>query len=499
MICAPESPPRVAGDPLLDNLAQLGVPLADLTADSRAVKRGSVFVAYPGTVQDGRRFIADAVARGAAAVLWERDGFAWDERWNVPNLGIAGLRSRISDIAGHVYGNPSRSLWMAGVTGTNGKTSVSQWIAAAADALGCRSAVIGTLGNGLVGERSEAKNTTPDPIVLQRLLAEYLKRGARCAAMEVSSHGLDQGRAAGIGFDVGVFTNLTRDHLDYHRTMEAYAEAKFRLFSSRGLTHAVINADDDFGRRFAERLRGSRLDVITYGLEARHDPRIGASNVRLSDAGVQFDVASEWGRGRVSAAVLGAFNVSNLLAVLGALLAHGTPFDDAVRALSTLEPVTGRLERVAAPGAPLVVVDYAHTPDALEKALAALRPGVAPGGRLLCVFGCGGDRDAGKRPIMGELAARLADHVIVTSDNPRGEAPAAIIEQVMAGVVDGDVESIEDRQVAIFAAVHQARPGDVILVAGKGHETYQEIAGVRHPFSDREVARAALAQRKAPA
>ena len=499
MICAPELPPRAAGDPLLDNLAQLGVPLADLTADSRAVKHGSVFVAYPGTVQDGRRFIADAIARGAAAVLWEREGFRWDERWNVPNLGITGLRLRISDIAGHVYGDPSRSLWMAGVTGTNGKTSVSQWIAAAADALGCRSAVIGTLGNGLVGELSEGRNTTPDPIVLQRLLAEYLKRGARCAAMEVSSHGLDQGRAAGLHFDVAVFTNLTRDHLDYHRTMEAYAEAKFRLFSARGLTHAVINADDDSGRRFAERLRGTRLEVITYGLEARHDPRIIASNVRLSGAGVEFDVASEWGRARVSAGVLGAFNVSNLLAVLGVLLTHGTPFADAVRALSSLEPVAGRLERVAEPGAPLVVVDYAHTPDALEKALAALRPGVAPGGRLFCVFGCGGDRDRGKRPIMGEAAARLSDHVIVTSDNPRGEAPVAIIEEVMSGIVGGDVEWIEDRQVAIFSAVHQARPGDVILVAGKGHETYQEIAGVRHPFSDREVARAALAQRKASA
>jgi UDP-N-acetylmuramyl-tripeptide synthetase len=496
MICAADSPSRAAGDALLDNLAQLGVPLADLTADSRTVKRGSVFVAYPGSAQDGRRFIADAIARGAAAVLWEREGFTWDERWNVPNLGIAGLRARISDIAGQVYGRPSRSLWMAGVTGTNGKTSVSQWIAAATDALGCRSAVIGTLGNGLVGERSEAKNTTPDPIVLQRLLADYHKRGARCVAMEVSSHGLDQGRTAGIEFDVAIFTNLTRDHLDYHGTMEAYAQAKFRLFSARGLTHAVVNVDDDFGRRFAERLRGSAIDVITYGLEPRHFPRVSAANVRFTEQGVAFDVASEWGRARVEAGVLGAFNVSNLLAVLGALIAHGTPFDAAVHALSRLAPVPGRLERVAAPGAPLVVVDYAHTPDALEKALAALRPSVAPGARLICVFGCGGDRDPGKRPIMGELAARLADHVIVTSDNPRSEAPAAIIEQVLSGIFDGEVEAIEDRQVAIFTAVHHARPGDVILVAGKGHETYQEIAGVRHPFSDREVARAALAQWK---
>jgi UDP-N-acetylmuramoyl-L-alanyl-D-glutamate--2,6-diaminopimelate ligase len=384
---------------------------------------------------------------------------------------------------------------MAGVTGTNGKTSVSQWIAAALDALGRRAAVIGTLGNGLVGERVEAKNTTPDPIVLQRLLADYVRRGARAVAMEVSSHGLDQGRVAGIKYDVAVFTNLTRDHLDYHGTMESYAEAKFRLFSARGLEHCVINVDDDWGATFAERLGG---DVITYGQvrgarrEAREQPRLAAAAVGLSEAGVRFHVDSEWGSGEVRAAVLGAFNVSNLLAVLGALIAAGVAFNDAIAAVSALRPVPGRLERVGGGAMPLVVVDYAHTPDALEKALEALRPTVAAGHRLVCVFGCGGDRDAGKRPLMGQAAAALADHVIVTSDNPRSENPAAIIEQVLAGI-SGDAEAIEDRQVAIFSAVHQARPGDVVLLAGKGHETYQEISGVRHPFSDLEVARAALA------
>ena len=302
---------RSEGTRLLDRLAQLGVPLAGLTADSRAVKLGSIFAAFPGTQRDGRAFIPDAVARGATAVLWERDGFEWNERWEVPNLGIQDLRAKISTIAGHVFGNPSDSLWMAGVTGTNGKTSVSQWIAAALDGLGRRSAVIGTLGNGLVGERSEAKNTTPDPIVLQRLLADYLRRGARNVAMEVSSHGLDQDRVAGIKYDAAIFTNLTRDHLDYHGTMEAYAEAKFRLFSARGLRHSVINIDDDWGASFAERLSG---DVITYG--SRKGARLHASRVGLSEAGVRFHVASEWGEGEVSARVLGAFNVSNLLAVL---------------------------------------------------------------------------------------------------------------------------------------------------------------------------------------
>ena len=487
---------RPEGARLLDRLAQLGVPLADLTADSRAVKLGSIFVAYPGTVLDGRAYIPDAISRGAAAVLWERSGFTWDEGWHVPNLGVDNLRGRISEIAGHVYGNPSDSLWVAGVTGTNGKTSVSQWIAAASDALGRRSAVVGTLGNGLVGERVEAKNTTPDPIVLQRLLSEYLRRGARNVAMEVSSHGLDQGRVAGIKYDCAIFTNLTRDHLDYHVTMEAYAEAKYRLFSARGLRHAVINVDDATGAAFAARLHGSGLDVITYG--TKDGARLKAGGVRFSEAGVRFRLDGAWGAREVSSGVLGAFNVSNLLAVIGALLAQGIELDDAVRAMADLEPVPGRLERVGGTGMPLVVVDYAHTPDALEKALAALRPTVAAGHRLVCVFGCGGDRDPGKRPLMGEAAARLADHVIVTSDNPRSEDPHAIIEQILGGIPRGasphSTESIEDRQVAIFSAVHHARAGDVVLLAGKGHETYQEIAGTRHPFNDREVAGAALAQ-----
>jgi UDP-N-acetylmuramoyl-L-alanyl-D-glutamate--2,6-diaminopimelate ligase len=425
-------------------------------------------------------------------VIWERGAFRWDESWQVPNLGVENLRRRVSELAGLVYGNPSEHLWMTGVTGTNGKTSVSQWIGAAANALGRRSAVIGTLGNGLVGERIEGRNTTPDPIVLQRLLAEYLRRGARCVAMEVSSHGLHQGRVAGIHYDAAVFTNLTRDHLDYHGTMEAYAEAKFALFSSRALAHAIVNVDDDWGAKLARTIAGGGIDLVTYGTSP--GARLRASDVRLSEAGVRFRVEGDFGRGEVSAGVLGAFNVSNLLAVLGALLAQGISFDDAIAALRALEPVTGRLERLGGGKLPLVVIDYAHTPDALEKALAALRPTVAAGHRLVCVFGCGGDRDPGKRPIMGAAAARLADHVVVTSDNPRGEDPHSIIAQILEGIPRGDAEAIEDRQVAIFTAVHQARAGDVVLLAGKGHETYQEIAGTRHPFNDREVAGAALAQ-----
>jgi UDP-N-acetylmuramoyl-L-alanyl-D-glutamate--2,6-diaminopimelate ligase len=378
---------------------------------------------------------------------------------------------------------------MVGVTGTNGKTSVCQWVAQAMDGLGRRAAVLGTLGNGLVGERAEARNTTPDPVVLQRELADYLRRGAKVAAMEVSSHGLDQGRTAGIKFDVAVFTNLTRDHLDYHHTMEAYAEAKYRLFNARGVGRAVINVDDAWGRRFADRLRGSPVDVLGYGLEGG---RLRAARISQTEAGLRFRVEGEWGEGEVAVPVLGAFNVANLLAVIGTLLAGGVEFAAALAAIGKLTPVPGRLERLGGGSHPLVVVDYAHTPDALEKALAALRPVVAAGHRLLCVFGCGGERDPGKRPIMGEAARRLADHVIVTSDNPRGEDPQAIIAAVMAGIPEDGAEAIVDRQVAIFTAIHNARPGDIVLVAGKGHETYQEIAGVRHPFRDAEVALAAL-------
>jgi UDP-N-acetylmuramoyl-L-alanyl-D-glutamate--2,6-diaminopimelate ligase len=482
-----------AGVPIVEHLAQLGVPLADLTADSRAVKRGSIFVAYPGTARDGRAFVAEAIQKGAAAVLWEREGFEWNDRWDVPNLAIENLRLRISEIAGHVYGNPSESLWMTGVTGTNGKTSVSQWVSQAFHRLGRRSAVLGTIGTGLVGEMAEAKNTTPDPILLQRLLAEYVKRGARTAAMEVSSHGLDQGRAAGIKFDVAVFTNLTRDHLDYHGTMENYAEAKFKLFASSGLAAAVVNGDDEWGAKLAARIAGGPARLITYGTQGAGTLR--ASRIGLSEAGVRFHLASDWGAAEVVAPVLGTFNVYNLLAVMGALLAADVPLADVVRVAGELEPVAGRLERLGGGEQPLVVVDYAHTPDALEKALAALRPAVAAGHRLVCVFGCGGDRDPGKRPMMGEVAARLADHVIVTSDNPRTEDPNRIISHILQGIPVGRADSIADRQVAIFDAIHHAVAGDVVLLAGKGHETYQEIQGVRHPFSDAEVAKAALEAR----
>jgi UDP-N-acetylmuramoyl-L-alanyl-D-glutamate--2,6-diaminopimelate ligase len=468
-------------------LARVGA--RDLTSDSREASPERAFVAYPGGSRDGRSFIPDAIARGTPAVLWETEGFEWRAEWRVPNAAIAHLKEQTSTIAGEVFGHPSRHLWMVGVTGTNGKTSTSQWIAQALERTGRRSAVIGTLGMGLVGSLAPAANTTPDAIVLQRSLKTTRELGAAACAMEVSSHGLDQGRVAGIKFDVALFTNLTRDHLDFHGTMEAYGEAKAKLFAARGLRTAVVNADDDFGRALDRRLRESGLPVISYGIG---NGDLNATIERLDTEGMVFTVSSDWGVASVTSPLLGRFNVHNLLGVLGVLVASDVPFHDAIALLAELRSVDGRMQTVGGEGQPKVVVDYSHTPDALEKALATLSATLRPGCKLICVFGCGGDRDRGKRPVMGEIAARLATRVIVTSDNPRTEAPHQIIDDILAGMGRADRLVIEDRRAAIHAALREAEAGDVVLIAGKGHENYQEIQGVRHPFSDAEVARTAL-------
>jgi UDP-N-acetylmuramoyl-L-alanyl-D-glutamate--2,6-diaminopimelate ligase len=474
-------------------LARLGVTPHRITADSRRVEPGVAFAAYPGHAVDGRRFVPDALARGACAVLWEARGFQWDASWQAPNLGLESLQQRLGSIADFIYGSPSHHLWMTGVTGTNGKTSCAQWIAQAFDACGRRAAVLGTLGNGLVGALAPALHTTPDATVLHELLAQFRAAGARAVAMEVSSHGLDQGRVNGAKFDVALFTNLTRDHLDYHQTMAAYGAAKARLFTWPGLRTAVINADDPFGRSLIEagRARGQRL--LSYGLGMAD---IAGTAVAIDRTGIVLEVTTPWGRATLDSPVVGSFNAHNLLGVLGVLLASDVPLAEAVAALAKLEAPAGRMQRFGGERQPLVVVDYAHSPDALEKALSSLRGAVALGSELVCVFGCGGDRDAGKRPQMGAIAARLADRIVVTSDNPRSEDPATIAQAVAKGILDTGHRrwSIEnDRRAAIRGAVAAAREGDVVLVAGKGHETYQETAGVRRPFSDADEARAALA------
>jgi UDP-N-acetylmuramoyl-L-alanyl-D-glutamate--2,6-diaminopimelate ligase len=474
---------------ILDELAARGVAVAGLCADSRAVVPGDIFVAMPGVRSDGRSYIADAATRGAAAVLYE-PGIGVIA--SVPALPVPGLAALAGEIAHLVYGRPSERLWMVGVTGTNGKTSVSQWIAQAMGRFECPTAVIGTLGNGFPGQLVATANTTPDAISLQRALAGFVAQGAVGCAMEVSSIGIDQQRVAGVHFDVAVFTNLTRDHLDHHGDMAAYGAAKARLFAWPGLRAAVVNLDDPFGAQLVKTLAG-RVRTIGYTLEDRRggDQTLAARDLDLDGAGLTFTLDGV----RIAAPVVGRFNAANLLAVIGALLASDETLADIAAVLPHLAPPPGRMQPVGGVGKPLVVVDYAHTPDALAKALEALRETAsARGGRLICVFGCGGERDHGKRPQMGALAESLADQTWLTSDNPRSEQPDAIIDEIVAGMKLRPAIEV-DRATAIRAAIDAADARDVILLAGKGHEPYQELADGRVPFADLDQALMALEHR----
>jgi len=483
----------------LDELASLGVTLTRLVADSRDVRAGDTFVAYPGVHADGRRYIAQAVARGANAVLWETHEFKWDPAWRVPNLGLHDLRQQAGFIADRIYGQPSRQLQMVGVTGTNGKTSISHWLAKSFSALEQKCALIGTLGNGFQDALQASANTTPDALKVHELLAQFVQQDARATVMEVSSHALAQGRVNGVHFDVALLTNLTRDHLDYHGDMQHYAAAKRRLFDWDQLGHAVLNLDDPFGAELAGQLRAGGAEVVGYGLRqeslelARNLGLRGVHGaVRRADAqGLEILLHTSWGEAELDSRLLGRFNASNLLGALAVLLVSEIPIDDAVRELGLQKAVAGRMQAMGGKEAPTVVVDYAHTPDALENVLGTLREVCAADGRLICIFGCGGDRDRGKRPMMGKVADRFADVRILTSDNPRSEAPAAIIDEIAAGMA-GKYQVIEDRARAISEAIAGARACDTVLIAGKGHEDYQEIAGVRQPFSDSEIARRAL-------
>ncbi|MCA8479395.1 MULTISPECIES: UDP-N-acetylmuramoyl-L-alanyl-D-glutamate--2,6-diaminopimelate ligase [Burkholderia] len=484
-------------------LRQHVAPAAQLHADTRSLRAGDVFVAYAVDGADNRAFIADALARGAAAVLYQPEGLA-----ATPNAPVALAVPALDQLAGEIasgwYGDPSDGLLAIGVTGTNGKTTCTQWIAAALTALHQPCAIIGTLGSGMPGHLVPTGFTTPDAPQLQRSLAQLRDGGAQAVAMEVSSHALHQGRVNGTAFDIAVFTNLTQDHLDYHRTFEAYEAAKAKLFAWRGLRAAVVNRDDAAGRRLLEKLAG-RVRTIAYGIGDTQqaldaDRELVALDVRATATGTAFRLRSSWGDADVEVGTLGTFNVSNLLAVLGALLAADVPFDAALAEIARLEPVNGRMQRLGGRlqnDEPLVVIDYAHTPDALEKTLDTLRPiAVARGGRLVCMFGCGGDRDATKRPLMGAIAERLADDVVVTSDNPRSEDPQAIIDQIVAGMTAPDrARRIEDRASAILQAVRGAAREDVVVLAGKGHEATQEIMGKKRAFSDQDHARLALAAR----
>jgi UDP-N-acetylmuramoyl-L-alanyl-D-glutamate--2,6-diaminopimelate ligase len=502
---------REAIQNILQHLDAAGVRVSGLATDSRSIAAGEVFLAWPGAHNDAREHIGDVIMRGAAAVVWEQDGFAWNPQWQIPNVPVSGLRELAGELAHEVYGRPSEKLWTIGVTGTNGKTSCSQWLAQACEACGAHTAVVGTLGIGFpprLGSDSAwtfwpSPNTTPDPVLLHRSLADLLKQGAQGVAMEVSSIGLEQGRVNGVAFGAALFTNLSRDHLDFHGDMEGYAEAKQRLFRMPGLRHAVLNLDDVQGVQISRMLVDSGVARAGYScsegvaLRAGLEHWIEAHDITVSPQGIAFVVKSSWGDARIESNLLGRFNIANLLGVLATMLVSGVPFERAIVAVAQLQPVPGRMQRFGGGDRPMAVVDYAHSPDALEKTLAALKDVTrAAGGQLICLIGCGGDRDRGKRPLMGAVAARHADRIVLTSDNPRSEDPRSIIDEILQGMSAEHMPAMQielDRARAIRVALAAANPGDVVLLAGKGHEDYQEIAGRRLPFSDAREALAALA------
>ena len=444
-------------------------------------------MAYPGDTVDGRDYIADAIKNGASAVIWEAaENFEWNPDWSIENIAIKDLRLQSSNIASQFYKAPSEKLWMIGVTGTNGKTSITQWLSQCFNYLHRKTAVIGTLGNGLPNQLNETNNTTPDAVLLQGMLADYVQQEVEVVAMEVSSHGLHQGRVRGVNFDVAILSNLTRDHLDYHHTFEAYAAAKRSLFEYSDLKCAVLNADDAFGQALEQDLNLAGKTVITYGIE-QGDVR--AENVRFGNTDFSFDAVTPNGNALVKASLVGKFNVYNVLAVLATLLVSNVSLTDAVAAIAQIESAKGRMQMLGGGGVPLVVVDYAHTPDALEKVLETLKAQASA--KLICVFGCGGNRDKGKRLEMGAVASKLADAVVVTSDNPRDEAPEAIIEDILKGMHNNFMVE-QDRAKAILVGILSAKPSDIVLIAGKGHEEYQEVKGKKTHFSDIEQAKDVL-------
>ena len=467
---------------LLDGPTTPSIDIAGLCEDSREIQPGEAFIATRGAALDGHDYAAEAIGRGAACVLAERP---------LPGLGapvvqVENLRARRGALAADFYGAPSRKLVCAGVTGTNGKTTIAHQIAGLADALGFDAGYLGTIGWGRLGRLARSRLTTESAILTQKRLACLQQRGCSWAALEVSSHALAQGRADAVAFDYAVFSNLTRDHLDYHANFGAYGAAKRRLFEFPSLRCALINIDDGFGRRLARSL--PQVEVLTYG---QGGADISWERVEHRPDGLRARLRTPWGNTTLSAPVCGDFGLANLTAAIGVLAAAEQSLEVICEALSTLPAVPGRMEFFRAAGHPTVVVDYAHTPDALAKALTAARRHAQ--GALLCVVGCGGDRDAGKRPMMGRMAAALADRVWLTSDNPRSEDPAAIIRDMAAGIeAPSSVTEEADRGAAIEQAIGAAHAEDLVIVAGKGHEDYQDIAGRRHPFSDRAAVRQAL-------
>jgi len=494
MIGTPVTPPRR----LAELLAEVpGVPpqveVTDLTVSSREVRPGGAFLACAGRTTHGLAHAAEAIERGARAILWEpvAGGRVPQFPAHILALPVPRLHAQLGVIADRFFAAPSATLPVVGITGTNGKTTTAWLAAQALTACGRRASYSGTLGYGTAGALHGTSHTTPDAVSVHRQLAALRAAGADCVAMEVSSHALDQGRVTGVRFHTAVFTNLTRDHLDYHGTMGAYGAAKAALFDWPTLAARIVNVDDPFGVELAKQHAGDPARLATVSRQGRASVRATATRAR--PRGLELDVESDWGAGLVATRLVGDFNADNVLAVLALLLAWDIPFASAQRALAGCTAPPGRMESFGGEGdAPLAIVDYAHTPDALDKSLAAARAHCR--GRLTVVFGCGGDRDPGKRPLMGEIASRGADRLWITDDNPRTEPAALITAAIAGGVAAGVPYRVEhDRAAAISGALAEAHAGDVVLVAGKGHEDYQVVGHERRAFSDQAVVRAALA------
>lgn len=477
---------------LLDNIVEI-TPAQDceisrIISDSRDVQSGDLFIALKGFQQDGRRFIPDAIAKGASAVLVENviPAHAGNSLeipacvGKTPLISITNLPQYLGEIAARFYHYPARNLKIFGVTGTNGKTSCTHFIAQCLTALKHSCGIIGTLGSGFYGTLKETGFTTPDALTLQAVLKSFIDHHAEAVAMEVSSHSIDQGRVNSIEFDVGVFTNLTQDHLDYHGDMQTYAAVKKRFIAEFPVRQVIINADDPYGQQWIKEL--ARKPVISYSVLSTA-AEVYAHHTQLTLQGITTEIVTPWGKAQVNLSLIGLFNLSNMLAVIAALCAYGIPFNDVIRVIQQVRPVPGRMQLLGGQRQPLVVVDYAHTPDALQNALQALRSHTQ--GKLVCVFGCGGDRDKGKRPLMAKIAEQIADKVIVTSDNPRHEDPAVIAAEIRAGFLRPESVFIElDRSKAIQNSIQWSESADCILIAGKGAEHYQQIGDQKLPFDD---------------
>ncbi|MFY1026320.1 UDP-N-acetylmuramoyl-L-alanyl-D-glutamate--2,6-diaminopimelate ligase [Actinobacillus seminis] len=477
------------------NLQLPDIELTGMTLDSRSVKTGCLFVAVKGHQTDGRQYIAQAIKQGASAVIFDAD-FAQQHlqiyvEQGVPCIAYFQLSSSLSALADKFYHAPSKRLTLVGVTGTNGKTTVAQLLAQWTQILGRTGAVMGTIGNGLFGKTTEAANTTGSAIEIQSSLDQFICQGADFAAIEVSSHGLVQHRVEALSFAAAIFTNLSRDHLDYHHTMDEYANAKKRLFTELYTKQQIINADDDVGVQWLAQLPNAIAVSCHPDYQPTQKTWLKLTALSFTSKGASIEFTSSWGNGKLESRLIGAFNVSNLLVVTATLLALGYSVEQLTSTVSQLNGVCGRMEMITVAHKPTVIVDYAHTPDALEKALAAAR--LHCHGKLWCIFGCGGDRDNGKRPLMAQIAEKLADQVIATDDNPRTEDPAKIMADIRAGFTNLDrVQIIHQRAEAIKTAIQSAVENDVILIAGKGHEDYQIIGTEKHHFSDQETAKSYL-------